>query len=489
MANMNSSIPSEAEQNDQTRVYNYFHVSIALSAIIIFNFLLRHYIEQSPYYFKETCFGGFVISVKLLASMKWWEYLLPMKDIFGLWSPTGIIPIFILEKFIPPCIIYYILNVLLILVGFFISNSIFKNPFISLTIAFCLAVTTHNYHIYYSNGVMERYLTLIYFQFTAFCHYNIIKGNNNRILWKGLSLISVIILALSFEGWLDYPFFLWLCSPILILVFYRSENRDKIPGLLFVTGTTTAIALLYLVVKMQMGTPQLKGTELDLVFNYDHVCLAIEDVISNWITYFYMTITNFFPPSLISSNSLQRLTAHEIVESMNNYPRVSPRYINDLNDPLQHLAYYHHLFLWRYYAGILFAIFFYIFIKVTKQTLKKYSINNIILFLLVLLILIGSPMHSMFKFRFYLAAPYLTYKLSLSILALIYLIAYLLAQFTQSNRSILFKRVVVTLTYLIILYSAFRKPVLLNVLARELNVGSYPYPLGPIKLFLLNYFY
>src|SRR3954467_15729745 len=116
--------------------------------------------------------------------------------------------------------------------------------------------------------------------------------------------------------------------------------------LVAVTAIISCAGLVYIITKILVGYGQAPGMESDVVLNYPFLAPAIEDFLSNAFTNFYMALTNFLPPSLVSSTAFYQLGAEKLVELQHGY-----------HAPFSYLVPMHYLFAWRYFAGMAVAVY------------------------------------------------------------------------------------------------------------------------------------
>jgi magnesium-transporting ATPase (P-type) len=207
----------------------------------------------------------------------------------------------------------------------------------------------------------------------------------------------------------------------------------------------------------------------------NYTSIIIEDVVSNIVSFHYVALSNFFPRFMLSSNSLFSFGKH-VISLQDGYHK-----------EFEHLVYFHHLFLWYFYAGMVFSIFYFLFFRFLKRSFEKNKINYIYIVIIMLLITTGCFTHIFIKFRPYLSIPILSYKCIVSVLGVSILISFLLMIAQNYFKSKLRYVAVMTFVWLIIIYGGFSRPSHISFLASQLNFQRLPNPLMPIKELLLNF--
>lgn len=304
----------------------------------------------------------------------------------------------------------------------------------------------------------------MYLEFNLLCFYQVLTGKSNQNIWKWFFLLSLIFVALCWEMWLDYFVFMALCLFYLFFVYRRKQKTDYVKRIKFIAISLIAVASIYIAVKVQYtGEHFTRGTEAELVSNYDYPILAIEDIISNIITYIYVALTNFLPAFLVSSNSHYLLGETILIEQQFGYHR-----------PYTHLVPMHHLFLWYFYAGIVFVAFCFFMIKNIINSLNKPTTNNIFLSIIMILIATGFSTHALIKFRPYLSVPLLSYKCIVSILGVSLLISYLLMILREKIRKKHVYLLIVSISWALIIYSGLTKPKFLSHLSSQVGLHEFP---------------
>ncbi len=276
---------------------------------------------------------------------------------------------------------------------------------------------------------------------------------------------------LSSELWLDFIPAAWIVYPALAWRYKRFGDLARSRKCLLILGLITFLALIYITIKFKFGLDNsfaTKGQESDLIFNYGekYILLAFEDFISSYFTLFFTIITTYFPPELFSYSLSSWIYGPEKIVALQ----------EGYHSQATHLVHYNHLFLWRFYAGSFLAIFIMLYFKVISKFISRFSTHDIILFVLMTCILVGSPTHLLVKWRPMLAAPFLGYKCTLSIMSFTLLICYLVTQKAMKFESYCGRMLFLLLASSNFIYCAYARPALLSHMAQESFMPTYPDP-------------
>lgn len=466
---------------------------VAGAAIIVLgNFLLK-YLELSNLHRNGLFLSDFFTSVNSKAYLLGlldnpWKLLLPVEisPAFMRWTTTGLIPVSALNFVCGIDATFYLLNTLLIITSLLASWFVFRSKIFSFTLAICMGFGTQFIHAYNNSSVVILYLFVIYLEINLLAFYYVFKSRNHPKLFKTIFILSLIALALCWEMWVDYLVFLVICSLFLYLVFSRRKKEVPLQQTKFILLSSLCIGLSYFLVKFtySSGVSEhlARGSEGETVLTYvlnnhsiAYVIMAIEDVISNIITYNYIALTNYLPPFLLPSNSLFYLGRDAIISNQYGYAATYGA---------ADFVYNHHVFLWYFYAGILVVVFCYFLVKYMVQSFKKPTSHSLILAALLLLIATGSFTHLLIKYRFYLSLPLFSYKCIVSTVGVSLLIAYLLMYLRNriSSNRIYFP--IIAISWLIIVYAGFSRPELLSNMLTSFKMGIYPDPLKELNIML-----
>lgn len=417
----------------------------------------------------------FVLSDAMVRSP--WRLLLPLDigDGYSRWSTTGLSVVALLQTVVSTSTIFLVFNVALIVGSFYLAwRCTGSRPF-SYALAACSAVTTQYHWTYMNAGVLPLYLMSLYllWQLAAYVW----------LVWKGapgaprhpraVFVTSLVVLALSWEQWLDYWLFGLCVSGLLFLVAPR-QPRIQLRELRWSTLVLAITGVFYIAVKLatatEHGTP---GKESELVLGYllrdgigvrQGAILAAEDMISNFFTYSYFALTNFLPPALLPGQSLNNLSIDALVATQRGY-----------HPQMAHLVGYHHVFLWYLFAGALTTLLGVLTAWAVRRALREGDGRALLLAAGGLLVLVGSATHILIKYRPYLSEPFLQYKAGVAITGASVLFAFLFALAWQ-RRGRLGRRALAIGGSVILLWGAFTRPTSLSGMSSRLQMGNLPSP-------------
>lgn len=441
---------------------------VGLLAIVAVNLFLRGVLEGGTSAVRPYLLGR--VDLDQILRTAPWKLLLPLPELNdGAWGTTGFVVLFLLEKYVGPGITYLIFNALLIIVVFWTSWFAFRSHIFSFTLAVCIGFSTFNYHIYSVPGSNVIYPHLMFLSILMLSHFKVVQTERVNSSWGALSCAALICYALSYEGWIAYSAFAVLASVVSGVTLWRLGQCSRVRCVVLVLLQTIVATVLYVVIRVQVPTTFRFGSEADVIFNYKSLAPAADDLISNFFTYFYLTISNLLPPSFGFSYALQRfghIGEKEVV-----------RLIGDYHSAFHYLVYPNYLFMWRYYAGVLAAVFVCILIRQVRAAVVGKSMSALGVAVFMLLVLTTSPGHLFIKFRPYNAIPFLSYKTPSSVLGLYCLVAFLAMMFAKrfENRR---KEVWIGIAGLwaYVIYLGLARPGVLTLMSMQTQMGIYPDP-------------
>jgi hypothetical protein len=395
--------------------------------------------------------------------------LLPVEALGGRWGTTGFLLVHWLEKVFPEPNTFFLLTAIMVALGYVLTWLTFRSLLLAILVGVGLATTTFNYHVYAVPGSVVMLPLVSFLLLFAYCQIEWLRSAAHGWIWSGATLVTCVLFALAYEGWLDLVPLGWIIYPALSWHFRSINDFGRSMRCLLLLGLVSGVAVAYTTIKVRSGLGGLHplGGEADLIFTYGrgHALLIIEDILSSFITFFFTTITTYLPPELFSfSLSSWKYGADEVVALQEGY-----------HPQATHLAHYNHLFLWRYYAGFALALFLIAYWKVIKRFFSQGTTHYLVLFVLMTCTLIGSPTHLMIKWRPMHAAPLLGYQVYLSVIGWTFLMCYVVTQICDAFGG-KWSVAIASLLMLNFCYCAYARPALLAHMSREVFLGAYPDP-------------
>jgi hypothetical protein len=280
--------------------------------------------------------------------------------------------------------------------------------------------------------------------------------------------LSLVVVALAVEWWLNYAAVLLVVSGFFWLWAKRHGLHRNAAGPAVAFLVVAAILLLYLAVRLPLAYEFVRpGGEEELIITYSNLILAAEDLIANFFTLTYMSITNYLPT--FGSLSQTYIGDAAIVAEQHGYHAL-----------MSDLVVMNHLFLWRFYAGVVVALFLMYGIVRIHNAFRAPRPVDAVLAALFLAVLFGCGTHLMIKYRPYMSVPALAYKPTVSIFFVTVLVAYLAVLARTWFRRVAAYRTFIGGLWLIILVGAFTRPAALNQMLRHVGISSYGDPLSQL---------
>jgi hypothetical protein len=417
----------------------------------------------------------FRISDAIVASP--WRLLLPLDigDGYSRWSTTGLAVVGLLQLLMSASAVFLLFNVALVVGAFALGWRCTRSRPFAFALAACMAATTQYHWTYANAGVLPLYLTSLFmlWQLAALVW----------LVWDGAQgaprrprmvfVLSLLILALSWEQWLDYWVFLLAFGGLLYAAAgrYPQIRKAEVRWALLVSAV---VGVVYVVVKLgtapEHSTP---GKESELITGYllrdglglrNGAVLAMEDVASNFFTYTYLSLTNLFPPALLPGQSLNNLPLDAIVGAQRGY-----------HPQMAHLVGYHHIFLWYAFAGLLAGLLIVFTALAARRALRAPSVPALAAAGGGMLVLLGSATHLVIKYRPYLSEPFLHYKAGIGVTGASVLLAFLFAQ-AWMRRGVRGRRILAGAGAAVLVWGALSRPPALSGMATRMQMGTFPDP-------------
>jgi hypothetical protein len=450
-------------------------VTVAGLAVLVWmNYYLRHTLEDADARLFSFYKYFYPAQEKIVFSpaTPWWKLLLPIPAFTGTWNTTTLVLMRLLENYIRPATGWYVFNAILIVVSFWSSWMVFRSRVFSFTLAICMGFGTQLYIAYPNSGPISFPLLFAYYQLLLLSAYKLIVTEERRGPWVALFAVALPATVLAYEGWLDLLVFVWLAAAYLFVMFGRMGLERQRRRLVVVTAVISCAGVAYIVTKILVGYGQTPGMESDVVMNYPSLAPAVEDVVSNVFTNFYMAVTNFLPPSLVSSTAFYQLGGDRLVELQHGY-----------HAPFSYLVPMHYLFTWRYFAGVAATVYVIVLARLLRRCWNAPTAERIALILFLLLMAVAGPTHDMIKFRPMNAMPVQTYHVLTGVLGAALVISWLLmrawARWPRWTGG-----AIVAFGWVVIFYGALARPGLIAHQAAQSGIGvqAYPNPMAALMI-------
>ena len=143
---------------------------------------------------------------------------------------------------------FYALNAALIVSSFVFSWWMFRSNIFSFTLALCMAFGTQFHWIYNCSPIVSLYLFVIYVEANLLCLLKVVQSGTRA--WKAAFLVSLIVVALCHEQWLDYFGFLFLGGIFLWLGAWHWQAAELKRRVAFALLAACAVAVVYLSIQI-----------------------------------------------------------------------------------------------------------------------------------------------------------------------------------------------------------------------------------------------
>ena len=408
-------------------------------------------------------------SIERALTTRWHDLLLPFEYETGrfYWPPTAILFLFWGEKLLGGTgnfILFY--NLFLVTVftcGLLLTRSIAFGAIM----AFMFAFGTQLDYLFTYGNLIALYLVLTYVavNFTSLILY--LQSGATKLRYLGLFAGSLVVTALSNEMWINYATGLVCATAFGILWSRRHLKFDLAARCSQVLFVIAAVLAAYLAVRMRVARQYVTaGAEEELLVTYRQWSLVIDDLIANFFTLLYMSISNYLPSFVTSSITLSILAPAEIKASQNGY-----------HSAYQHLIVMNHLFLWRFHAGVLVTLFLGGLVWALRRSWswQTGNVKAAIVVALGLMVLGGFSTHLLIKMRPYNSAPLLPYKVIMSVSAWTVLVAYV--TWIASEAFPRWRGWIIGGLLATVLMAAFTRPAMHSSMMAQTGLSGYADPL------------
>lgn len=390
------------------------------------------------------------------------------------WSTSAIVFTYLAEKHFGPVGSYLFFSGLFVGVSFVMAAVVTRSLVFAATMAFMFGFGTQLDYVLTYGNLTALYLVLSYIAINFALAVLMIQGRISIASGLIAFTLSLVVVAVSNEMWINYATAMIAASAFGTIWARHLGDYTLVRRSATILTATTAVLLLYLVVRLRLVNQYLKpGAEEELLFAYGSVVLFIEDAIVNFFTLMYTTLDNYLPSFVSSSNSLTYLGSKAILAEQHGYDAANQQFVV-----------LSHLYLWRFYAGVLVTIFLGFTGWVLIRAWQAKSIGAAAAAALALMILAGFATHLSIKMRPYNSVPALPYKAIISISAWTILVAYLTTCSAARLRTARARYSLVAAVWLCVFLAALTRPEMQNRLLSEVGLVGRGDPLGQ----LLNWF-
>ena len=441
-------------------------LAASLAALLVGNFYLRHRLEDSHTYLFSFLEYFYAKQIPIIfGQLPTWRLFLPLRELTGSWCTTTLLLTYKVERLLTPGGAWELYNALSILVAFGTSWLLFRSAVFSLTLAICIGFGTQFYHAYAVSGGISSYLVVMYHMLLLASAVQVVRGERPRTAWWLALAASLALNVLGYEGWLDVLVLVWVASPFVYIGLRRLERPAEARRLVWLTVVMTLVGIAYVVVKAKLGYGQTQGSESDVVFNYQSLLPVIDDFVANVFTHTYLSVSNFLPPVLVGSSAFYWLGPEALVSAQHKY-----------HEPFTYLVIMNQVFFWRFYAGAAFAIVVYALYATAVRAWQRPSAWTMALGVFLMMILVGAPTHTLIKFRPMNSEPVMTYHVTVGVLGMSLVIAWLLTSAWQQWHNRRLAALVIGAVWATIFYGALARPPYLSHMAAQSGLGNSLYP-------------
>ncbi|MDR1922380.1 MAG: hypothetical protein LBS31_11680 [Candidatus Adiutrix sp.] len=356
-----------------------------------------------------------------------WKLLLPYAYNKGdggyaryAWAPSSLIPLYLLEKTLPPKAVY--MGLALFMAGFVFLLTFKAGGGLSLAALVSIFLTLGT-HLHYNFTMGNTNLFYLVYCYAALHLYALLPWLRGRQPSRGdrlLLALALILLFFSGDHWLAYICGLLGALMAVAGLSLKHGQEKMLRGLYGAGGSALGALALYVAVRsLYAGEHLAPGTEEELIFAHQSMLLMVDDFFNNFMTFLYMVLSVFLPPLpfLDGSQSALFLSEAQVLAGQNGY---HPSHTQ--------LVWYSHVFMWRYAAGLLAACFFWRLWRWFEEARRHFSRDALVKLSLGLAVCGSFSFYLLIKMRPYNSMPALGYKTALGVFFFSLLCAYVIVR-------------------------------------------------------------
>ncbi len=394
----------------------------------------------------------------------WWLYLLPQPEVYGTWASTSVVFAALVQQIVHPATVLVISQSVLIITAFLVGLRLTGSVVFAASAALLCVTMPFNFHVYSVHGTTAHGLLMSYFLLFADASIGVLKGQRSKGSYAYL-IIATVLLVLGYETWIDVAVVIFALALPVGALLYAVGNTVLLRSLIVYVASIGILTITYVLLKIGMGFGSGAGTETDLVFFYGWLPAIWDDYISKVIAFSFTALSLVLPPDLVSSMSLTRAGPDWIVDQQHGY-----------HPQMQFLTYLNHVFLWRFYAGIAFALLLVLGVSSWRRLFENTSSWQLwVVLICVAMVLVGASTHSLVKFRPMHSMPYLGYQVWVNVLGVVGLCAVLADWLSRKfNRS---SPLVVGGVWAYFIWVGYSVRTAQGVYVTNMAMGAYPDPI------------
>jgi hypothetical protein len=388
------------------------------------------------------------------------------------WAPTVIVPLYSLFKVLTPFGVYVFTSSLLIVTGYACSWVVFRSRTFCATFGLLIALGTQLSYALTLGNLLALYVLLSYISVNLTCAACLVRTREraSALLLKVGFVLTLVIVAIGNEMWLNYAVPLILGAAFTVAWALRHRAAAVARGARFVAAGAAIVLAAYLSIRLHsVGQYLTPSAEEELVLTYSSVVMIAEDIATNFFTLLYMALSNYLPSFLFFSTSYTVWGEGAIIEQQHGY-----------HPEKLHLVVASHLFLWRFGAGVLAAVFVWLVVRWLRQSWRAVDAHYLILVLLAIGVLTGFSTHLLIKMRPYNSTPMLTYKAMFSVFSFTLLLSYAVMRARGWFTSIVRYRLAIAGFWAVIVIAAITRPMAMNAGLSAVGLTGHGNPISKI---------
>jgi hypothetical protein len=412
------------------------------------------------------------VTVTDTIAQDWKRLLMPMTYEKGriYWQPATVFFTYAAERYFGPVASYLLFSSIFIVTSFVLSLVVTRSLLFAAVVSYMFAFGTQLNYAYTYGSLIPLYLVQTYCALNLAVVALMLSGRISGKYGSIAFILSLSLVALASEWWLNYAAAIFTAACFGLAWARHHHNRNVFVVCRFIVVSTVLVGVGYLIIRLQFpGQFTTRGEEEELMFSYSRAVLMVEDFITNYFTFLYMSLNNYLPSFVSASNSLVYIGPERIIAEQNGY-----------HQQYEGLVLMSHIFMWRFYAGIAATLFAAGLAWVSFTAWRERAPWPAIVVALMLMVAAGFATHLFIKMRPYNSVPALSYKVTISVAASTLLISYLLLIGTERIKSATVRRCLVLSVLACVFAAALTRPGMQAQLLKQVGLVGLRDPMGQI---------
>jgi hypothetical protein len=231
---------------DGQRWWTLPSAAVSIVVLIVLSIWVRAYADADSEFIKPYMGTYYQDTLTAIGELPWWRLFLPLQEFGGRWGTTGFLLVHWLETVVGEPRTFYLLTAIMVTTGYALAYLTFRSLTLAFLFGFGLATSTFNYHVYAVSGSIIILPVVTFMLAFGYSQVELLRRPSLSPFWAVATAISCVVLALSYEGWLDVVPLVALVHPVLAYRYWRIGDRSRAYRCLLIALITAVVALAYI---------------------------------------------------------------------------------------------------------------------------------------------------------------------------------------------------------------------------------------------------